>query len=107
DLCALVDYELHNFDRINGHTFNAGGGLVSSVSLNELTSICATVTGNKVKEQVVEENRKGDIPIYITDNTRINHHIGWSPQKNITEIVEDIFQWINKNEKQLAQILNV
>lgn len=106
DLFDLVDYELHNFDKVNGHTFNAGGGLASSVSLQELTKICADVTGNKVGASAVTENRKGDIPLYITDNTRIHTHTGWAPKRNINDIITDTFNWINKNEQQLKPILN-
>jgi CDP-paratose 2-epimerase len=106
DLFDLADYEIHNFDKVNGMTFNAGGGLDASVSLQELTGICAAVTGNKVGASPVLENRKGDIPLYITDNTRILNHIGWKPKRNIDDIITDIFNWINKNEQQLKPILN-
>jgi len=106
DLFDLVDYEIHHFDQVNGCTFNAGGGLESSVSLLELTKICEEITGNKVGVNSVAENRKGDIPLYITDNTKIQGHIGWQPKRNTRKILEDIFNWINKNEKQLNPILN-
>lgn len=106
DLFDLVDYEIHNFDKVNGKIFNAGGGLASSVSLQELTGICAEVTGNKVGASSVAENRKGDIPLYITDNTKITSEIGWAPKRNVKDIVTDTFNWIHKNEKQLKPILN-
>jgi CDP-paratose 2-epimerase len=106
DLFDLVDYEIHNFDKVNGQTFNAGGGLASSVSLLELTGICEAVTGNTVKAHSVAETRKGDIPVYITDNTKITAHTGWQPKKTVNDVVTDIFQWISKNEKQLKPILN-
>jgi CDP-paratose 2-epimerase len=106
DLFDLVDFEVHNFDKVNGRTFNAGGGVSSSVSLQELTRICADVTGNKVGASSVAENRKGDIPLYITDNTKITTEIGWAPKRNINDIITDTFNWIHKNEKQLNPILN-
>ena len=106
DLFDLVDYEIHNFDIVSGCTFNAGGGLGSSVSLLELTKICTEITGNVVKAQSVMENRKGDIPLYITDNTKIINKTSWKPSRNIINIITDIFEWINKNEKQLKPILN-
>jgi len=106
DLFDLVDYEIHNFDKVNGRIFNAGGGLSSSVSLQELTAICADVTGNKVNAASVIENRKGDIPLYITDNTKITNEIGWAPKRNIRDIITDTYNWIHKNEKQLKPILN-
>lgn len=106
DLADLVDYELHHFDKVNGCTFNAGGGLASSVSLQELTAICAEVTGNKVGTSSIMENRKGDIPLYITDNTKIHNHTGWQHKRNISDIITDTFNWIHKNEKELKPILN-
>jgi len=106
DLFDLVDYELHNFDKVNGSIFNAGGGLQSSVSLQELTGICARVTGNRVNAHAANENRKGDIPLYVTDNAKITAHTGWQPTRTINDIITDTFKWINKNEKQLKPILD-
>jgi len=106
DLFDLVDYEIHNFDKVNGSTLNAGGGLSSSVSLLELTGLCEEITGNKVGAASVAENRKGDIPLYITDNTKITNQIGWAPKRDTKGILTDIFEWIKKNEKQLKPILN-
>jgi CDP-paratose 2-epimerase len=106
DLFDLVDYELHHFDVVSGKTMNAGGGLVSSVSLAELTDICAQVTGNKVGVSSVVENRQGDIPLYITDNTLISNVTGWLPKRTVTDIVSDTWKWIHANEKQLKPILN-
>ncbi len=106
DLFDLVDLEIHNFEKVNGKTFNAGGGLNASVSLQELSGICAEITGNKVGASSVAENRKGDIPLYITDNTKITAETGWEPKRNVKDIVTDTFNWIHKNEQQLKPILN-
>lgn len=107
DLYNLVDYEIHHFDKVKGQTFNAGGGVNSSVSLKELTLICNTITGNKVNQQSITETRKGDIPIYITDNSLITQVTDWTPKMGMTEIVTDIYNWINKNEKFLKPILSI
>ncbi len=106
DLFDLVDYEIHHFGNVNGQTFNAGGGLQTSVSLKELTEVCAAITGNRVGAQSEPQNRKGDIPLYITDNTKITSQIGWAPKRGVTDIIGDIFQWIDNNEPQLKKILN-
>lgn len=106
DLFDLVDYELHHFDQVNGHTFNAGGGLSSSVSLKELTAICEEVTGNKITIHATAENRPGDIPLYITDNTRVTAATGWAPRRNIKDIITDTCNWISANEEQLKPILS-
>ncbi len=107
DLFALVDYQLHHFDTVSGRTFNAGGGIFSSVSLKELTSLCRQITGNTVAENIVTETRKGDVPIYITDNSRVTAATGWQPQKDIRAVLQDIYTWLRQNEQQLAPILNL
>ena len=71
DLFDLIDYELHNFSVVSGKVLNAGGGADISVSLLELTGLCASITGNNVAAEKSPENRRGDIPLYITDNTMI------------------------------------
>lgn len=105
DLFCLIDYQIHHFDQVNGQTFNVGGGRPCSVSLKELTAVCAAVTGNKVKEHAVVQNRQGDIPLYLSDTTRIQQATGWQPVKNVQDIVEDVFHWIHRNESSLKPIL--
>ncbi|GGH69584.1 CDP-paratose 2-epimerase [Filimonas zeae] len=105
DLFCLIDYEIHHFEKVDGHTFNVGGGRQCSISLKELTAICAAVTGNTVKEHAVVQNRQGDIPLYLSDNTKIQQATGWKPVKNVQQIVEDVFEWIRANESLLKPIL--
>jgi CDP-paratose 2-epimerase len=105
DLFDLINYQIQNFDIVNGRTFNVGGGLRSSTSLKELTETCTRITGNKVNVDKQPENRKGDIPLYITDNAMINGVTEWQPKKNIEDVVSDIFTWINTNEQKLKPIL--
>lgn len=106
DLFDLVDIQIHNFDLYNGKTFNVGGGQESSVSLQELTSICEEITGNKLMIKKVSEDRIADIRIYITDNEKISNISGWAPKRDPKKIVGDIFDWVRTNEKSLNNILN-
>lgn len=107
DLFQLVDFEIHHFEEVDQKTFNVGGGLTSSVSLKEMTLICEEITGNKIKINAQVENRKGDIPIYISDNSKITNDIGWAPQKNVHDILSDVFYWIKDNEKALKPLLDI
>jgi CDP-paratose 2-epimerase len=83
----------------------AGGGVAISASLQELTAICQKVTGKKIDIKPITENRSADIPIYITDNTKITALTGWKPEYSIQKIVEDITNWISENEEKLAYVL--
>jgi CDP-paratose 2-epimerase len=105
DLYRLIDYQLHNLDKVNGQTFNVGGGKEVSVSLKELTAICQRITGNKIAIDKISANREADIRMYITDNSRIEKLTGWKPEISVDRILEDIYLWIQQNHKDLEPIL--
>ena len=105
DLYRLVNWQLHNLDKINGEILNAGGGLTSSTSLQELTQICQEVTGKIIPIKQVPETRTADIRMYITDNTKVTRLTGWAPQIGVRQIVEDITDWLDNNNKALEPIL--
>jgi CDP-paratose 2-epimerase len=62
--------------------------------------------GNKIDIKAVKENRTADIPIYITDSSKFMQVSGWKPAKTPQDIVQDIYDWIKKDEALLAPILN-
>ena len=105
DLYRLVDWQLHHIDQVNGEILNAGGGLDSSASLQELTKICQEVTGNIIPIDRVAETRTADIRLYVTDNTKVTNLTGWKPEIGIKQIVEEITAWLSENEADLAPIL--
>ena len=105
DVFDLIDYEIHNFDKVDGEVFNAGGGKENTVSLLELTNICQEITGNTIEIGSVVETRFGDIRMYVTDNSKIIKHTCWKPKRSIQNIVSDTFTWIKENETELKSIL--
>ena len=105
DLYNLIDWQLHNIEKINGEILNAGGGVMSSASLQELTKICQEVTGKTIPIKVVPENRTADIRLYITDNTKVTQLTGWEPKIGVRQIVEDIHAWLHQNREALEPIL--
>jgi CDP-paratose 2-epimerase len=105
DLYRLIDWQLHNLDVVNGEILNAGGGVDSSASLQELTKICQEVTGKTIPIREVAENRTADIRLYITDNTKVTALTGWKPEKGMREIVADIHAWLDENRAALEPIL--
>lgn len=106
DLFRLVDAQIHNIEQYNGQTINVGGGSEISFSLQELTMLCQEVTGNKVKISSIKENRIADVRIYVSDCTKLNQLTGWKPKKDLRTLIEDTFEWINNNERNLKKILN-
>lgn len=105
DLFHLIDLQINNFTLFAGDIFNAGGGLEVSVSLRELTALCEAITGNKIQIHSVIENRSADVPIYLTDNSKITNLSGWKPENTPHKLLEDIFYWIKSNENKLKPLL--
>ncbi len=106
DLFGIIDQQLHAVEKFDGKIFNVGGGRKVSASLRELTSFCQEISGNTIPIASIPETRKADIPIYISDNTRIQELSGWESRIAVPQILQDIFSWIKENEHQLKPILS-
>ena len=105
DLLNLVLHQIDNLESLTGQLFNVGGGLDVSISLAELTTLCEQSTGNTITIDSVQETRDADIPIFITDNTKVTRETGWKPNITPDQIVEEIVQWLRDNEATLRPIL--
>lgn len=105
DLLRLVDYQLTHFAELDGEVFNVGGGRDISLSLLETTQICEEITGHKIDFSRVVGDRQGDVPLYITDSSKIIQRTGWQPQITPRQTLESIFDWIRDNEATLTPIL--
>jgi CDP-paratose 2-epimerase len=104
DLFDLIVKQIKQPDCWNGSVFNAGGGREVSVSLQELTSFCQTITGKKVAVTPQPETTAVDIPVYLTDNTKAEKQFGWRPARNVEETLRDIAEWIEQNKTELESV---
>ncbi len=106
DLYNLIEWQIKNINVHKSNIFNVGGGNKNAISLYELTEICEKITGNKIVIDSKLESRPGDIPLYITDNTKIFNFSGWKPKKSIVDILTEIHKWIKDDEVFLKSILS-
>lgn len=105
DLFDLLVIQLKDLDRYNGQTYNVGGGNEISLSLQELTQLCQEITQNKIKINLVQDERDGDIPYYVTNASKVMSATGWHPKISVKEIINEIKQWIIQNKAELKPIL--
>lgn len=105
DLYRAIQIQIENFDDYNANTYNIGGGVENSISLQELTALCQEVTGNKIDIASVQEDRPADLRFFITDSSKFLEQSGLSWQKDAQQTVQGIYQWIRDNEEDLKQIL--
>jgi CDP-paratose 2-epimerase len=105
DLLDLVEEQLRDPLRWAGTTVNVGGGGECSLSLWETTQLCREITGTIVDIRSSQDERLGDVPIYISDCTRLHAMTGWRPRLGPAEILSDIHAWIVDHEAALAAAL--
>lgn len=106
DLYDLIRLQVTDIKKFKNDVYNIGGGNNISVSLKELTELCEKITGNKIKINSVKENRAADIPLYITDNSKIMSLSHWEPKIKPEIILSDTFEWMKKNESLLKNLLS-
>jgi CDP-paratose 2-epimerase len=107
DLVDLVERQLLAPEEWDGRTVNVGGGRECSLSLRETTEICRELTGNEVPISPVLETRQGDVPVYLSDCTRLFGLDEWRPRRSARQVLADIHEWIAADEQRIAQALNI
>ncbi len=105
DLVELVDEQLADPPRWDGFVGNVGGGREVSLSLLETTELCRELTGAEVPIEPSDEGRPGDVPLYISDCSRLFESTGWRPARGAREILADILAWVRENEDAVAASL--
>ena len=76
------------------------------MSLLELTALCQQVTGNRLSFTAVPATNPLDVRIYVSDNRKVERELGWRATRNISRIVEDIFNWIATQPDTLKSVLS-
>jgi CDP-paratose 2-epimerase len=105
DLVALIDDQLRRPEEWTGFNGNVGGGRGCSLSLLEATELCRELTGNDVPIEGNSKARPGDVPLYISDCTRLFERTDWRPSQTPRQILADIEAWIEENEPALEAAL--
>ena len=107
DLVDLVERQLADPAGWNGFVGNVGGGRDVSLSLLETTAICRELTGNELEIEASGDERPGDVPLYISDCSRLFERTDWRPQRAPREILSDILAWVEENEDAVAESLGL
>lgn len=105
DLWDALSLQLQDFSKFSGNTFNLGGGVAVSASLQELTALCRAISGKEVPITSVPNTRWGDVKLYVSDASRFATLSGWKPKKSVEDIMRDIHGWILANKEALEPFL--
>jgi CDP-paratose 2-epimerase len=96
DLIRAFDAVHQNIETTRTEVYNVGGGLQNSVSLLELVDEIELLTGRRL-ECVADERRLGDQLVYITDNSKLQHDTGWTPEIGLRKTVRLLREFWEQN----------
>ncbi len=105
DLIDLVDQQLADPESWSGVTANVGGGREGSLSLLETTALCRELTGNEVPIGTEAESRPGDVPVYLSDCSRLHSLTSWRPSRGPRDVLADLLAWSSAHEDELRAAL--
>jgi CDP-paratose 2-epimerase len=105
DLVDLVERQLLEPERWDGVTANVGGGRAVSLSLAETTALCREISGRELPVGAAGEERPGDVPLYVSDCSRLFALTDWRPRRDAREVLEDIAAWIETNAEDVRSAL--
>lgn len=103
DLCNLIEAQIRKIKSVNNKIFTVGGSKKSNISLIELSKLCEKITGNKLKISKISRTSIYDIPYFITNNHKAKKTYGWKPEKNMTDILNDIYFWLQNNKSNIIK----
>jgi CDP-paratose 2-epimerase len=105
DLVDLVDEQLDDPEGWSGSVANVGGGREHSLSLLEATALCRELTGNEIEIGVEPETRPGDVPIYLSDCSRLFARTAWRPRRSPRDVLADLLEWTIVHEDAVGEAL--
>jgi CDP-paratose 2-epimerase len=105
DLIDLVERQLLAPEAWDGVTANVGGGREVSLSLAETTALCREISGRELEIRAAPEDRPGDVPVYVSDCTRLFGVTDWRPRRSARQVLEDIATWARANERSVRSAL--
>jgi CDP-paratose 2-epimerase len=105
DLVDLIEAQLLAPGEWAGATVNVGGGRPTSLSLLETTELCRELTGRQVPVHRSDEERPGDVRIYLSDCTRLFARTDWRPRRDARRILSDTLGWISAHERAVRTAL--
>ena len=104
DLCDLIGAQLQQWNRVNGRTYNVGGGNDVSLSLLECTELCRDITGRDVPIHTNPATSPLDIKTYVSDAARVTRDTGWRPRTSARETLTHIHDWLRGDAVRLRQV---
>ena len=99
DLCDLIDRQSKGIGTHFGSYYNVGGGIENTTSILELSNKLDNMIPGKHADVEIEEARKADQKIYISDISKVSNDFGWSPDISLDAGLENVIRWLNEEQE--------
>jgi CDP-paratose 2-epimerase len=97
DLVRTYDLAAEHVDVAAGKIYNVGGGPANAMSVwAEFGPLLEGLAGRPISVKYGDW-RPGDQPVYISDISRAQRELGWSPQVGLREGIGKLWRWVSEN----------
>lgn len=103
DLVAVYKAAIAQRARSAGQIYNIGGGAGNTLSLLEFLDMLK----NDLKLPITFSfgaERPGDQPMFVSDNAKAKHELGWQPHVSLNDGIPTLHQWLIENKAQLSTL---
>jgi CDP-paratose 2-epimerase len=100
DLVDLYDRIIEHIDVASGNVYNVGGGSENTLSLLEFLDLMDKKF-DLHPEYDFADTRPGDQPIFVSDNSRAQSDLDWSPTYSVEDGLHNLIQWLRDNHSRL------
>jgi len=104
DLIALYEILTQKIEEVSGEVFNVGGGPGNTLSPLELLDFIDTNLENKMPRNF-SDWRPGDQKVYISDNSKADKMLGWSPAVSVKQGLTMLWEWCEDNKEYFVDLL--
>lgn len=103
DLIDLYELAISNIDDVEGQVFNIGGGSENQLSLLKLVDQITRLS-NSHPQITFADWRPGDQKVFVSNITKANSILGWSPKISTTAGIERLYAWVSENLELLEKM---
>jgi CDP-paratose 2-epimerase len=97
DLINAYEAAWSRLDVASGQVFNVGGGMSNTLAIwSEFGPLLDSLAGHLVPV-TYGDWRPGDQPVFVSDNTKAQQILGWTPAVSVDEGVRRLWKWVTTN----------
>jgi CDP-paratose 2-epimerase len=97
DLVRAYDLAIEKIDVAAGKVYNIGGGSANAMSVwAEFGPLLEELAGHPIPVEYGDW-RPGDQPVYISDISRAQRELGWTPEVGLRDGIARLWHWVCEN----------